>query len=164
MSLDSDSEMICLETGWPSNTYRKIYTLFLLLFTYMLPLFILTVTYWNVGMRLWGRRPPGNLDRNREAQHDKSKRKVIKMLFIIVAVFALCWLPFHIFSVTYEFNPAVLPSDPVDITALYFFSHYLAMSHSFWNPLIYGFYNDNFRVRLVFDVICSLGLEPHRTW
>ncbi|XP_062909358.1 neuropeptide Y receptor type 5-like isoform X2 [Mobula hypostoma] len=148
LSVESESEMICLETGWPSNTYRKIYTLFLLLFTYMLPLFILTVTYWNVGLRLWGRRQPGNMDRNREAQQDKSKRKVIKMLFIIVAVFALCWLPFHIFSVTYEFNPAVLPNDPLEITALYFFSHYLAMSHSFWNPLIYGFYNDNFRADL----------------
>ncbi|XP_038651789.1 neuropeptide Y receptor type 5-like [Scyliorhinus canicula] len=148
MNLDSEYEMICLETGWPNNTYRKVYTLFLLLFTYMLPLFILTITYWNVGLRLWGRRPPGNMDKNREAQQDKSKRKVIKMLFIIVAVFALCWLPFHIFSVTYEFNPAVLPSDPMDITALYFFSHYLAMSHSFWNPLIYGFYNDNFRADL----------------
>ncbi|XP_072120715.1 RYamide receptor-like [Mobula birostris] len=148
LSVESESEMICLETGWPSNTYRKIYTLFLLLFTYMLPLFILTVTYWNVGLRLWGRRQPGNMDRNREAQQVKSKRKVIKMLFIIVAVFALCWLPFHIFSVTYEFNPAVLPNDPMEITALYFFSHYLAMSHSFWNPLIYGFYNDNFRADL----------------
>uniref|UniRef100_A0A4W3HBV0 Substance-P receptor-like n=1 Tax=Callorhinchus milii TaxID=7868 RepID=A0A4W3HBV0_CALMI len=140
------TRVICLEIGWPNSTYHEVYTLFLLLVTYVLPLLILTITYWNVGMKLWGRKPPGNVDKNREAQQDKSKRKVIKMLFIIVAVFALCWLPFHIFSVTYEFNPDVLPNDPMDITALYFFSHYLAMSHSFWNPLIYGFYNDNFRV------------------
>ncbi|CAN0437407.1 unnamed protein product [Lampetra planeri] len=147
----------CLEVGWPSRGYQQSYTVALLLGTYLLPLLVLTLAYSSVAVRLWGRRTPGNVDHNRELHQERSKRKVIKMLSIIVLMFAVCWLPLNVFQALLEFGPSLLPHHPGSATALYFCSHFLAMSHSVWNPLVYGFYNDSFRadLRQLCSRLCS---------
>ncbi|XP_061420810.1 neuropeptide Y receptor type 5-like [Lethenteron reissneri] len=83
--------------------------------------------------------------------------QVIKMLSIIVLMFAVCWLPLNVFQALLEFGPSLLPHHPGSATALYFCSHFLAMSHSVWNPLVYGFYNDSFRadLRQLCSRLCS---------
>lgn len=63
------------EENW-SDHDRRIYTLFILFVTYILPLSILTVTYSIVGCVLWRRTSPGNADQARDMQQLKSKRKV----------------------------------------------------------------------------------------
>ena len=66
------------EEVWPepSDTYRRIYTFFLLTITYIFPLTILSLTYGFICYRLWQRTAPGNADEARDAQQLKSKRKV----------------------------------------------------------------------------------------
>ena len=65
----------CVEL-WPSLTYRRAYSFFLLAITYLLPLAILTVTYGAVGWKLSMRTTPGNADQTRDSQQIRSKRKV----------------------------------------------------------------------------------------
>ena len=60
----------------PSDTWRTSYTFFILLLTYLLPLFILSCTYGFVGLRLWQRRAPGNADKRRDTKQMQSKVKV----------------------------------------------------------------------------------------
>ena len=76
------------------------------------------------------------------------------MLFIVVVAFALSWLPLHIFTLLHDFIPSLYDrmteEDHYEMIyyASFYACHWLAMSNSFANPIIYGFMNESFRVRL----------------
>ncbi|XP_064594322.1 RYamide receptor-like [Liolophura sinensis] len=147
----------------PSDMLMKLYTMFILFITYIVPLTILTITYTIVGRLLSQRQTPGNADEFRDTQQLRSKRKVVKMLITIVLVFGLCWLPLHIFMLLIHFSPSMLTymSQSADLERLlqgiYFSVHWLAMSNSFVNPIIYGSMNESFRA----DLRCLLiGVFP----
>ena len=61
---------------WDNTVDRKIYTVFLFVITYLIPLLILAITYSIVGILLWKRISPGNRDHARDMQQLRSKRKV----------------------------------------------------------------------------------------
>lgn len=138
----------CIEV-WPTPESRKIYTVCLFLCTYIIPLFILSITYSIVGILLWKRTAPGNKDQTRDLHRLRSKIKIVKMLVIVVAVFGVCWLPLHVFAMLVDFYDGFLQfeSDQEHMMVLIMFLcvHWLAMSNSFANPIIYGFTNENFR-------------------
>lgn len=67
--------VVCMEI-WPSWNSRIIYSIFILLFTYVIPLVILTITYTVVAFLLWKRTPPGNRDHFRDFLQWRSKIKV----------------------------------------------------------------------------------------
>ncbi|XP_074649139.1 QRFP-like peptide receptor [Tubulanus polymorphus] len=139
---------ICNES-WPSPHWRSGYTIFILVLTYLVPLLILTFTYAFVGRKLWQRTTPGNADEIRDTQQLKSKRKVIKMLVVVVVLFGVCWLPLHTFFLLLDFSTTIsemVTSRQELFNILYFAFHWIAMSNSFANPIIYGFMNDSFRV------------------
>ncbi|XP_051900479.1 growth hormone secretagogue receptor type 1-like [Pristis pectinata] len=54
---------------------------------FLVPTCCLAVLYSLIGRKLW-RRP--------KSRRDRSNRRTVKMLAVIVLVFVLCWLPFHI--------------------------------------------------------------------
>jgi len=72
------------------------------------------------------------------------------MLVVVVVLFGVCWLPLHAFMLVIDFNPQLTdyktPAQKRFFIALYYCVHWLAMSNSFVNPIIYGFLNDSFRV------------------
>ena len=69
--------------------------------------------------------------------------QIVKMLVTIVVLFALCWLPLHIFFfVLTFFEKEHHPS----LTLTYFICHWIAMSNSFVNPIVYSLLNDSYRV------------------
>ena len=65
----------CVEV-WPTPGSRKIYTVCIFLFTYIIPLLILAITYSIVGILLWKRTAPGNKDQIRDLHRLRSKIKV----------------------------------------------------------------------------------------
>jgi len=73
------------------------------------------------------------------------------MLIVVVTLFAVCWLPLHLFNILLDFVPQLRNEDQPEassiVAAFYITAHWLAMSNSFVNPIIYGFLNDSFRVR-----------------
>ncbi|KAK3090569.1 hypothetical protein FSP39_012746 [Pinctada imbricata] len=71
---DAPNKYECNEY-WPDNRSRRIYTIFLMLMTYLLPLVILLVTYTIVGIILWRRTAPGNKHHVRDLHQLKSKIK-----------------------------------------------------------------------------------------
>ncbi|XP_078660127.1 RYamide receptor-like [Branchiostoma floridae x Branchiostoma belcheri] len=157
----------CEEILWPGINYRIGYTIVLACVTYVLPLSILAVTYYKIGVKLWGRHSPSSiysLEDISERKHERCKRKV-KMIIILVGLFAVCWLPIHIFSIVLDFYPDVILSSRQTVMVFFFCSHWLAMSHSFVNPIIYGFLNDSFRILNGCASVISRGLAgcaPHR--
>ena len=76
--------------------------------------------------------------------------QVIKMLLAVVALFAICWLPLHVFTVVVDFNQELTnyksKQEKEMLIAIYYVVHWLAMSNSFVNPIIYSFLNNNFKV------------------
>ncbi|XP_076072344.1 prolactin-releasing peptide receptor-like isoform X2 [Mytilus galloprovincialis] len=143
--------LVCNEI-WPNTNSRRIYTIFVLVLTYIIPLLILSITYSIVSFLLWKRTSPGNRDHFRDFLQWRSKIKVVKMLVIVVTIFGLCWLPLHVFTLVIDFHPEVLDydteADEKLLLGIYLGVHWLAMSNSFANPIIYSFTNDNFRADL----------------
>ncbi len=86
------------------------------------------------------------------------------MLVVVVVLFGICWLPLHVFFLVMDYNPDVArladsPEHENVFIAIYNSIHWLAMSNSFVNPIIYGFLNDNFRVIIL--AVASGGLVDH---
>ncbi|GBP14164.1 RYamide receptor [Eumeta japonica] len=84
-----------------------IYRLLLYVFQYVIPLCVITFAYAHMAMKLWGARAPGNAQESRDANQMKNKKKVIKMLVIVVALFALCWLPLQSYLLLQSFFSSI---------------------------------------------------------
>lgn len=80
------------EEMWPGDTPRRVYTLFVLTITYLLPMLILGVTYSKIGVILWRRTAPGNADRVRDSQQLRSKRKVCYFLLLYTCIIHLLFV------------------------------------------------------------------------
>ncbi|XP_013406182.1 RYamide receptor-like [Lingula anatina] len=146
---------VCRETfPEPQADFRLAYTVFIFTTTYVVPLVVLACSYYRVGRTLWERTTPGNADEFRDKMQMRSKRKVIKMLVTVVAVFAVCWLPLHLFYLVSDIKPDIFESFTASHGQIYygvfFACHWLAMANSFANPFIYGFLNDTFRANLLY--------------
>lgn len=74
--IDVDSGHLVCDEIWPSKRSRKIYTITVLLCTYIVPLLIISVAYVVVSFLLWKRTPPGNKDHFRDFLQWRSKIKV----------------------------------------------------------------------------------------
>ena len=87
-------------------------------------------------------------------------RQVIKMLMVVVILFAVCWLPLHLFNIILDFVPQLRNEDQPEassiVVAVYTTVHWVAMSNSFVNPIIYCFLNDSFRVRRRARIVSAL--------
>lgn len=74
------------------------------------------------------------------------------MLVLVVVIFGLCWLPIHGLNMARDSNPEIMnfqsASEYYTFLGLFLAAHWLAMSNSFANPIIYGFTNESFRVSI----------------
>ncbi|XP_077999716.1 substance-P receptor-like [Glandiceps talaboti] len=161
---DRKTVYLCMEWDIYASVSRG-YEIFIVLLTYVAPLCVLTFTYTRVGLKLWGRNLPGNTDQQRDRSHASSKRKIIKMLILVVLLFALCWLPLHVFMMITRFLPYIFGDTThqdmmrkVNACVLW-----LAMSNSFMNPLLYCILNDGFRADLKALFLRRQRLQKSRT-
>ncbi|XP_062539678.1 RYamide receptor-like [Armigeres subalbatus] len=154
---------ICTEV-WPDDHSDHSYSITLMTLQFVAPLIVLIVTYVQIAYKVWAKTPPGESVKQRDQRILHSKRKMIKMMITVVAVFTVCWLPFNIFM--------LVPLDPDwrPLPYLWFAFHWLAMSHSCYNPIIYCYMNVKFRqgFRRLWEVIrrncccCCCGMRPQR--
>lgn len=86
-----NSGLLKCDEVWSSPYSRKVYTIFILLFTYIIPLVILAVTYTIVAFLLWKRTSPGNKDRYRDYLQWRSKIKVKQITFIRLSPLLTLW-------------------------------------------------------------------------
>ncbi|XP_046409661.1 RYamide receptor-like isoform X1 [Neodiprion fabricii] len=126
-----------------SESSMLIYRALLGFLQYLTPLFVISCVYARMALRLWGSRAPGNAQDSRDANLMKNKKKVIKMLVIVVALFAVCWLPLQTYNVLQYTYPEINEYRYINI--IWFCCDWLAMSNSCYNPFIYGIYNEKFK-------------------
>uniref|UniRef100_A0A4Y0BMY9 G-protein coupled receptors family 1 profile domain-containing protein n=1 Tax=Anopheles funestus TaxID=62324 RepID=A0A4Y0BMY9_ANOFN len=143
---------ICAEK-WPSPEQDDYYTIALLTTQFIVPLVVLIFTYTRIAIVVWGKRPPGEAENSRDQRMAKSKRKMIKMMVTVVIVFTICWLPFNFLMLM------KLPSSWDLLPYFWFAFHWLAMSHSCYNPIIYCYMNARFRSGFILVLHGVPGLQ-----
>ncbi|XP_073989225.1 RYamide receptor-like isoform X1 [Rhodnius prolixus] len=132
----------CINTKL-SNNHMMAYRMILVSVQYLTPLCVISYAYAKMALRLWGSRAPGNAQHSRDANLMRNKKKVIKMLVIVVALFAICWLPLQTYNVLQDIFPQINGYRYINI--IWFCCDWLAMSNSCYNPFIYGIYNEKFK-------------------
>ncbi|KAH1169986.1 neuropeptide FF receptor 2 [Mauremys mutica] len=132
---------------WPNQEMRKIYTTVLFTNIYLAPLSLIVIMYARIGIALFNKAAPVGGKQSQEQRHSvsKKKQKVIKMLITVALLFILSWLPLWTLMMLSDY--ANLTEVQLQIINIYIypFAHWLAFFNSSVNPIIYGFFNENFR-------------------
>ncbi|XP_029465706.1 neuropeptide FF receptor 2 [Rhinatrema bivittatum] len=135
------------QENWPNPEMRKIYTTVLFANIYLAPLSLIVIMYVRIGITLFKTAIPVGVKHGHDQHHfvSKKKQKVIKMLIIIALLFILSWLPLWTLMMLSDYaNLTEFESQVINIY-IYPFAHWLAFFNSSINPIIYGFFNENFR-------------------
>jgi hypothetical protein len=137
------TQTVCQSSGL-STLLQTIYNITTITIIYLIPLCVLSIVYIRLGWQLNQSRAPGEAHSERDAKIKKSKQKVIKMCFIVVSMFGVCWFPMQLY--TNILRPYLdLIFDKKYVPHFYFAFHLMAMSNSCLNPIIYGVMSSKFR-------------------
>lgn len=170
--------------NWPNQEMRKIYTTVLFANIYLAPLSLIVIMYARIGFTLFKTSMPpsrggGNVtetglrsDRTKpsmESRHtiSRKKKRVIMMLLIVALLFILSWLPLWTLMMLSDY--ASLAEHQYRIINIYVYplAHWLAFFNSSVNPIIYGFFNENFRrgFQAAFKFqLCSSDIERQKSY
>ncbi len=167
--------------NWPNQEMRKIYTTVLFANIYLAPLSLIVIMYARIGFTLSKTSVPvmrgsgigsveglGNNKSSMEGRHTISKKKtrVIMMLLVVALLFILSWLPLWTLMMLSDYASLTEHQYRVINIYVYPFAHWLAFFNSSVNPIIYGFFNENFRrgFQAAFKFqLCSSYIERQRT-
>ncbi|KAM5284311.1 neuropeptide FF receptor 2 isoform 1-T2 [Hipposideros larvatus] len=154
---------------WPSMEMRKVYTTVLFASIYLAPLSFIVIMYGKIGLVLFRMTVPHTGKQNQEQWQvvSKKKQKVIKMLLIVALLFILSWLPLWTLMMLSDY--ADLSPSELQLINIYIypFAHWLAFCNSSINPIIYGFFNENFRrgFEEAFHLqLCQKGAKPKEAY
>ncbi|XP_021961262.1 neuropeptide F receptor [Folsomia candida] len=150
---DLDSVDYCIE-AWPCTHGRAYYSLFSIIIQYILPISVVTVAYCQICKKLRYRMKPGCRStvenpaggrRGGSVRKDQARVRRTNMLLISIAIiFGISWMPLNVFNLVVDlFNPFV--EDTYAERVAFAFCHMFGMSSANTNPMLYGFFNDNFR-------------------
>ncbi|XP_048815213.1 G-protein coupled receptor 83-like [Lagopus muta] len=126
----------------PAELVWKYLDLSTFLLLYLLPLLVITATYTRLAKKLWLRNAIGDVTTQQYVAHHRNKKKSIKMLVLVVVVFAVCWFPLNCYVVLIS-SLGIKTNN-----SLYFALHWFAMSSTCYNPFIYCWLNESFRAEL----------------
>ncbi|KAK4301733.1 hypothetical protein Pmani_026137 [Petrolisthes manimaculis] len=135
---------------------------------YCLPIIMVSISYAMIYRKLKHRnnsslRPSSVTRTNNSSRHDSRVRKTNTLLVTIALIFCLSWLPLNLFNVIVDFtNPFY--DDPEAMVIVYAVCHLIGMSSACSNPLLYGYFNDNFKRQFfeIFTVVCRLNKTSER--
>lgn len=146
--------------NWPTQEMRKVYTTVLFANIYLAPLSLIVIMYARIGFTLSkptlpvmrGSRTASeegtcNNKSSIEGRHTISRKKtrVIMMLLVVALLFILSWLPLWTLMMLSDYASLTEHQHRVVNIYLYPLAHWLAFFNSSVNPIIYGFFNENFR-------------------
>nr|AGE11606.1 SIFamide receptor [Ixodes scapularis] len=137
---------LCVEQ-WPDETSSTLYFILAhLVLCYLFPLLLIIVCYSCIWVKVWRRSIPGE-SKHTEIMVQKSKLKVVKMMFVVVVIFVISWLPLYII-----FTRTKLDSPPEEgsvewnlMLILTPVAQWLGASNSCINPVLYAYFNQKFR-------------------
>ena len=148
--LEENGKLLCKTRRFFIN-WRIWYVLFLSLL--VLTLLLVVALYAAITIRLWRGKTPRMRVSFRSRMSARVSRRILKMVAMILIAFYCCFLPYWIGWVfcSYYSNDVICSSTYV------FIGIFLLYANSAFNPAIYSFFNDNFRVgfRFIFNKLCK---------
>ncbi|XP_077206593.1 neuropeptide FF receptor 1 isoform X2 [Paroedura picta] len=156
--------------AWPDKEMHKIYTTVLFSHIYLAPLTLIVIMYTRIAFKLFKSSAHirgSQLEENAGRRVSKRKVKVINMLIMVALFFTLSWLPLWSLMLLTDYGN--LNEYQLNLVTVYFFpfAHWLAFFNSSINPIIYGYFNENFRrgFQEAFKVqLCSMEREHKDTY
>uniref|UniRef100_A0A8D0G777 Neuropeptide FF receptor 1 n=1 Tax=Sphenodon punctatus TaxID=8508 RepID=A0A8D0G777_SPHPU len=157
----------CYE-AWSDSNMRKLYTTILFTHIYLVPLTLIVLMYGRICLKLCNatvpitEHPPCSSSGTNSTS--KKRIKVIKMLILVALLFMISWLPLWTLMLLVDYTN--LTDDHLDLLSSYFFpfAHWLAFSNSSINPVIYGYFNENFRRGFQARPTCFLPQLEGNEW
>ncbi|KAK0150254.1 Neuropeptide FF receptor 2 [Merluccius polli] len=159
--------------NWPTQQMRKVYTTVLFANIFLAPLMLIVVMYARIGLTLFKTTLPPSRDSSSggtggTGRHTVSRRKkrAIKMLLVVALLFVVSWLPLWTLMMLSDYASLTERQHRVINIYVYPLSHWLAFFNSSVNPIIYGFFNENFHrgFQAAFKFqLCSVVIERQRT-
>ncbi|CAL8302843.1 unnamed protein product [Lota lota] len=135
--VDLGGTRVCVPVWEP--TARIAMDMCTLVFGYLLPFAVLSVTYARTVRHLWTSVDPRTPD---VSGSRRAKRRVTKMIIVVAALFCLCWLPHHLLILCMWFGPFPLNHATYVLRVL---SHLMAYMNSCLNPVVYALVSKHFR-------------------
>ncbi|XP_069086166.1 pinopsin-like [Pleurodeles waltl] len=130
--------------SWSNYSYIIAY----FITCFIIPLTIIGFSYYNILKSLY------KLNRKIEQQGGKrnsaEEKRAVKMVLAMVTAFLICWLPYTIFALIIVINPSIYIS-PIAATL----PTYFAKTSPVYNPIIYLFFNRQFRECAVECITCG---------
>ncbi|XP_068387098.1 galanin receptor type 2 [Eschrichtius robustus] len=117
---------------------RRAMDLCTFVFSYLLPVLVLGLTYARTLRYLWRAVDPVAAGSGTR----RAKRKVTRMIIIVAALFCLCWMPHHALILCVWFGRFSLTRATY---ALRILSHLVSYSNSCVNPIVYALVSKHFR-------------------
>lgn len=146
---------ICMEV-WPSDWLRKLYTTCVLLIQYAAPLAVISALHAKICHCLRMRindNPRTESEMARALRDNKRQRKNMLLLTAIAVSFAIAWLPLTILNTLADYDFRLFLKR--NFNHAYAYCLLAAMCSACLNPIIYGWFNNNFRNAFLL-VICSI--------
>ena len=139
------------------QTGVRVYYTYLFLLAYFIPLLVISVLYGVVCCKLWHRTIPAGAVRLSVfeiVENHEAKKKIVRMLVIITAAFAICWLPAQLYHLLWAIDYGFTLKFPRYVM---FVSMWCGHANSALNPWLYMLFNVIFRkaLRDVFGGRCS---------
>ncbi|XP_024286541.1 neuropeptide FF receptor 1 like 1, partial [Oncorhynchus tshawytscha] len=143
---------VCFEK-WPQPEMRRVYTMVIFVHVYLAPLGVISIMYGCIIAKLSVNLRQVRLAEVRRA-HSQRRVKVINMLIMVAVLFMVSWLPLWTLMLLTDYRD--LDTQQIDFLSSYLFpvAHWLAFFNSGINPIIYGFFNENFRRGFQAAVAC----------
>uniref|UniRef100_A0A182VR76 G-protein coupled receptors family 1 profile domain-containing protein n=1 Tax=Anopheles minimus TaxID=112268 RepID=A0A182VR76_9DIPT len=151
---------ICTEL-WPTPASESWYFLFAnLFFCYLGPLIVISFCYVIIWKNVAYRNLPREMIINRKNEvFNRSKVKVIKMVFVVIITFAISWLPLYAIFCFVKFAGDLVYDEAVQsfILTILPVAQWLGASNSCINPILYAFMNRKFRAgfKKLFHSCCT---------
>ncbi|TNN01818.1 hypothetical protein fugu_011200 [Takifugu bimaculatus] len=144
----SGIDLVVCEEFWPKNSnLRLLYSCFILIASYMVPLLSASISYCAITISLKRYSVPGEPSRNQQQWSQKRKR-TFSLLVASVLAFALCWLPLQVLNLLLDLDPDFHMIGKRYINVLQVCCHLVAMSSACYNPFIYASLHSKVRIHL----------------
>ncbi|XP_063726720.1 substance-P receptor-like [Symsagittifera roscoffensis] len=125
----------------------------------VIPGLIISSAYTAVARELWQSNSIGETQNQRQID---SKRRIVKMMITIAAVFNLSMIPMHAVLIGIGLDQSVLERYHVAIKRTWMLVTLLANSNTVYNPIIYCYMNSRFRrgfINFFRALVCKRRLE-----
>ncbi|KAJ8406783.1 hypothetical protein AAFF_G00296990 [Aldrovandia affinis] len=133
--------------AWPDPDMRRVYTTVLFSHIYLVPVTLIIITYAHIALKVF-RSAATIRDVNAEDdRHTVSRKKIraVNMLIFMALLFTVSWLPLWTLILLTDYSKLTASQLKMVTVYVFPFAHWLAFFNSSVNPIIYGYFNKNFR-------------------